>query len=91
MLVSLANIILRQARKEQNPRAYLDAFISSRFAEVSTQGGVITATSVNGKSVQLQIPAGTSARDMMTAGEMALATLEQGLPRVPRSTVALIR
>ena len=91
MLVSLANSILRQARKEQNPRAYLEEFILSRLETISTTGGVITATSVNGKSVQLQVPPGTSVSDLRAAGEMALSFLEQGIPRIPRSTLMMLR
>jgi len=91
VLVTLSNILLRQANKTENPRAYLDDLITAQFTSISAQGGLITATSVNGKSLQLQIMPGTSARDVMVAAEMALSCLEAGLRSVPRQTYTLIR
>jgi ribosome-associated translation inhibitor RaiA len=91
VVVSLANILLRQAEKTGNTRAYLDDLITAKFTDVSAQGGNIIGTTVNGKSVQLQIQAGASARDIMVAAELALSCLERGLTRVPRQTYGLLR
>ena len=91
VLVTLANILLRQANKTENPRAYLDDLITAKFTSVAAQGGAITATTVNGKSLQLQVLPGTSTRDIMIAADMALSCLERGLRGVPRQTMALIR
>jgi len=91
MLVALANILLRQARKTENPRDYLDSLITSTFTTSSSQGGVIVSTTVNGKSVTLQVPSGTGSRDLMAAANMALSCLERGLPAVPRQTQVVFR
>jgi len=91
VLVTLSNILIRQANKTENPRAYLDDLITAQYTSISAQGGLITATSVNGKSMQLQIMPGTSARDVMVAAEMALSCLERGLRCVPRQTSICIR
>ena len=91
MLVILANILLRQANKTQNARDYIDALITAKFTNASAQGGAIISTSVNGKSVSLQLQAGMSERDIMVAAEMALAALERGLTRVSTQTYAVLR
>lgn len=91
MIVQLANILLRQARKQANPRQYLDDIISSNLTTVSNQGGVITATTVNGKSLTLQALPGATIRDIMFAAELALSCVEQGLTAVPRQTYAVLR
>ncbi len=91
MLVQLANILIRQANKSQNPRAYLDDLITAKSTSTSAQGGAIVATSVNGKSLTLQALPGTTAREMMMAAEMALSFLEAGIPKVVRQTYTVIR
>jgi hypothetical protein len=91
VIVSLANILIRQAEKTDNPRAYLDDIITSKVDTISTTGGVIISATVNGKSTQLMALPGTSVRDVMLAADMALSCLERGLTRVPRQTQALIR
>lgn len=91
MIVTLANILLRQANKTENPRAYLDDLITAKLTSISAQGGVITGTTVNGKSLQLQVLPGTSTRDFMVAAELALSSLEAGLRTVSRQTYTLIR
>lgn len=91
MIVQLANILIRQANKTANARAYLDDLITSKLTATSAQGGVIISTSVNGKSVTFQAQAGTTVADFMNAAELALTALEAGLSRVPRQTYAMLR
>ena len=91
MIVQLANILIRQANKTNNPRDYLDDLITSKLTTASGQGGVITSTSVNGKSVTFQAVPGTTVADFMNAAELALQALEAGLIRVPRNTYGLLR
>lgn len=91
MLVSLANILIRQANKTQNARQYLDDIITANLTTVRNQGGVITGTTVNGKSLTLQVLPGASIRDVMMAAELALSSLEQGLKTVPRQTYTVLR
>lgn len=91
MVVTLANILLRQAEKTQNARAYLDDLITAKFTDLNSQTGQIVGTTVNGKSVQLQALPGASLADIMAAAELALSCLERGLTRVPRQTYPLFR
>lgn len=91
MVVTLANIMLRQAEKTDNPRAYLDEMITSKFTSANSQGGSIISTTVNGKSVTFQAVAGTTIADFMAAAELALSTVERGLYRVPRRTMGILR
>ncbi len=91
MIRQLANILLRQAEKTQNPRAYLDDLITSKVTTASAQGGVIISTTVNGKSVTFQAVPGTTIADFMSAALLALEALECGLNRVPSSTYGVLR
>jgi ribosome-associated translation inhibitor RaiA len=91
MVVQLANIIIRQAEKTQNARAYIDELITAKFTTVNAQNGQIVGTTVNGKTLNLQAMPGTSLADIMSAAELALSTLERGLNRVPRQTSVLFR
>ncbi len=91
MIVTLANILIRQANKTENPRAYLDDLLTAKLTAVITQGGAITGTTVNGKTLTLQLLPGASVRDVMAAAELALSSLEAGLGKVPRQTLAVIR
>jgi hypothetical protein len=91
MIVQLANILLRQAQKQQNPRQYLDDLISTQLASLAAQGGIITSTTVNGKSVTLQSLPGANLRDQMAAADLALSALESGLSIVPRQTLTVLR
>ena len=91
MLVSLANILLRQANKTQNARSYLDAIVTAQYTTIAAQGGVIISTTVNGKSVTFQALPGTTISDVMRAAELALTALEAGLLRVPRQTYGCLR
>lgn len=91
MIVMTANILLRQANKTQNARTYLDDIITAKFDTLSAQGGVITGTTVNGKSLTLQALPGVSTRDVMVAAQLALSALECGLTVVPRQTYTAIR
>lgn len=91
MIVTLARVLLRQANKTQNARAYLDDLITAKVTATSAQGGVIIATSVNGKSVTFQAQPGTTAMDFITAAELALSCLEAGLTTVPRQTYGVLR
>lgn len=91
MIVTLANVLIRQANKTASPREYLDSLITSKLTTASAQGGVIISTSVNGKSVTFQAMPGTTVADFMTAAELALTALERGLTRVPRQTYGVLR
>ena len=87
----LANVLLRQAEKTQNPRQYLDDLITSKVTTASGQGGIIVSTTVNGKSVTFQAMPGTTIADFMAAALMALQALECGLTRVPSTTYGVLR
>ena len=91
MVVTLANVLLRQAQKTQNARDYLDTLITSKWDSVDANGGQIVGTTVNGKSVQLSVPSGASIMQIMAAAELALSALECGLTRVPRQTSVNLR
>lgn len=87
----LANILLRQAEKTQNPRQYLDDLLTAKVTTASSQGGIIISTTVNGKSVTFQAIAGTTVADFMSAALLALQALECGLVRVPSTTYGVTR
>ena len=91
MLRVLANALLRQAEKTQNPRQYLDDLLTAKLTTISAQGGVIISTTVNGKSVTFQAMPGTTIADFMAASQMALEALECGLSRVPGVTWGVMR
>ena len=91
MLRILANIMLRQAEKTDNPRDYLDSLLPAKFTTASAQGGAITATTVNGKSVTFQAIPGTTLADFMAAANMALEALECGLKVVPSKISGVLR
>lgn len=91
MIRILANILLRQAEKTQNPRQYLDDLITSKVTTASAQGGVIISTTVNGKSVTFQAVPGTTIADFMVAADLALRALECGLTSVPSTTWGVMR
>ncbi len=83
--------MLRQAEKTDNPRDYLDSLLTAKFTTASSQGGSITATTVNGKSVSFQVIPGTSLADFMAAAQIALEALESGLRTVPSKTYGVLR
>lgn len=91
MIRILANALLRQAEKQQNPRQYLDDLLAAKLTTASGQGGVIISTTVNGKSVTFQAVPGTTIADFMSAALMALQALECGLSSVPSTTWAVTR
>ncbi len=91
MVRILANALLRQAEKQQNPRQYLDDILASKLTAISGQGGVIIGTTVNGKSATFQAMPGTTVADFMSAALLALQALECGLHSVPASTYAVLR
>ena len=91
MVVTLANVLLRQAEKTDNPRQYLDDIIAAKLGTLSTQNGQIVSTTVNGKSMTLQVPAGATLPQYIAAAELALSYQEAGIARVPRQTWAVAR
>jgi hypothetical protein len=91
MIRILANVLLRQAQKTSNPRAYLDELITAKVTTASSQGGVIISTTVNGKSATFQAVPGTTIADFMSASLLALEALECGLDRVPSMTYGVLR
>lgn len=91
MIRILANALLRQAQKTENPRQYLDDLLASKVTTASGQGGVIVSTTVNGKSVTFQAMPGTTIADFMAAAMIALESLEAGLSRVPGQTYGVLR
>lgn len=89
---TLANVYLRQAEKQQNPRQYLDDLMTTRLATLTAQqGGTIVSTTVNGKSVTYQTLPGAGPDSQLTALLMAVQALECGLSSVPSSTWAVLR
>ena len=91
MVRILANVLLRQAEKTENPRSYLDDIITAKVTSISAQGGVIISTTVNGKSATFQAMPGTTVADFMSAALLALQALECGLHTVPSSTYGVTR
>lgn len=91
MVVTLANIMLRQAEKTANARQYVDDLITSTFSTIGAQGGMIIGTSVNGKTMTLQALPGMTQAHYVAAAELALSSLEAGLTRVPRTSYAISR
>lgn len=91
VIVTLANVLLRQATKTLTPRTYLDDLLTAKLTAISAQGGVIISTTVNGKSATFQAMPGTTVIDFMAACELALTALEAGLTRVPRNTYGILR
>ncbi len=91
MIRILANALLRQAEKTDNPRQYLEDVLTSKVTTASGQGGVIVSTTVNGKSVTFQAAPGTTIADFMAASSMALEALEAGLTRVTGKTYGVLR
>ena len=90
--VTLANIYLRLSYGQQNPRQYLTDKLADRIATLEAQqGGVITSTTVNGKSVTYQSKTGVATDDQALAYELALKALECGLPSVPSTTWGVMR
>ena len=89
---ALANVLIRIANAESDdPQAWLIALLTSKYGEASSSNGQIVGTSVNGKSVSIQMIPGVSVADYMSAANLALAALERGLSGVPASTQALMR
>lgn len=86
MVRILANVLLRQAEKTANPRAYLDDLITTSWTSVNARNGQIIGTTVNGKTVTLQALPGARLTDIMAAADLALGCLERGLTRVPSTT-----
>jgi hypothetical protein len=91
MVQLLARIIRRQADKEQDPRAYLDALLTSKFDALSDNGGQIVSTTVNGKSTTLSIPSGASQADFLLAVGLALDAYDKGISRMGNSAQVIFR
>ncbi len=88
----LANIYLRRATVQTNPREYLDDLLTERLATLTNQqGGTIISTTVNGKSVTYQTLPGAGPDAQVTAVLMALEALECGLGRISSTTWAVMR
>lgn len=93
MVAILVNILLRQARAANaaNPRDWLIALQTSHWTTTNTQGGQITSSSVNGKSVSLTVLPGMSTAHILAATEMAIKALEMGLTHYPTAQTAKAR
>jgi hypothetical protein len=92
VVAQLANILIRQANKTDNPRAYLDNLIAGKVTLTSGgTSGAILSTTVNGKSVTYQSVPGVTVSDYMAAAELALSYLEAGFTRVHRQTLSVFR
>ncbi len=91
MIRILANVLLRQAEKTDNPRKYLDDLLTAKVTAASGLGGVIISTTVNGKSATFQAMPGTTVADFMSASLLALEALESGLGRIPSTTYGVLR
>jgi hypothetical protein len=58
---------------------WLQALITALFAKVGTQGeSHLISTSMNGKSIQFQVPSGMTRTDVMMAAQTALEWLASG-------------
>ena len=85
---SLVDVLLRKAAYEvtnsnTNAQTYLQTLVVGQFDTIQAQGGAqIVAVAVNGKSTQLQIPAGGwTQTDIASGAEYALQLLEGGWTR----------
>ena len=88
---TLANILLRLSEGQTNQRQYLLDILSAKFSDINTQNGQIVATTVNGKSMTLQVSPGTGLADIAEAANLALSFLEKGINQVPGSAYAVVR
>lgn len=90
---TLVQILIRQANTNapSDPTGWLETLQSTKWSTVNTQSGQIIGTSVNGKSVSLQVLPGFSLADVLTATEIALQTLETGLTSPPTEYQGLSR
>ncbi len=91
MVVTYANVILRRAQKTLNARKYIEDLIVSLSDDMAGIGGQIIGTTVNGKSTTVNRTGELSLVQQLAAAELALATLQQGLSSVPRSTWNVVR
>lgn len=89
----LVQILLRRAREnnESDPRQWLLDLQATKWSSVNTQNGQIIGTSVNGKSVSLQVLPGISLAELLMGTELALQQLESGATRVHTASVAVLR
>jgi hypothetical protein len=78
--VTLAQILIRQGEKQTGGvRPWLDDLITTKWTDINAQNGQIIGTSVNGKSMTLAAPKGTSLGDIAEAAHYALSCLERGI------------
>lgn len=76
----LVKILLRQAliNNPSNPLQWLEDLQTTKWTSVSAQNGQIIGSSVNGKSVTLQMIPGTNITDIVQATEVAMQFIEAG-------------
>jgi len=86
----IVSVLLRQARRNNasQPEKWLEDLQATKWTSVSAQNGQIIGTSVNGKSVSIQVLPGTSIADLMINTELALQILEAGGSAPSNSTRA---
>jgi hypothetical protein len=89
----LVKILIRQARRNNsgNPVLWLEDLQAAKWTDLNTQNGQITGTSVNGKSVNLQVLPGVSLADVMGATELAIETINAGLDAYPSTSAVRFR
>lgn len=92
MLRLLVSVLLRQAKNNSpgDPVSWLETLQTSKWTDVNAQNGQITGTSVNGKTVSIATLPGCSIADLLMATEIALQTLERGLPGPVSRTQAVL-
>jgi len=71
--------LIRRAKKEADPEAFLEALATAQFNVISTDGGkLLESSSVDGASFKWSIPSGLSTVEIIEAAELALLNLEYG-------------
>lgn len=81
MLRILVAILIRQANASSPgaPATWLASLQSTKWDAANAQNGQVTGTMVNGKSVTITAAGAFSLADLLTATELALQIIEQGL------------
>jgi len=77
-------VLIRQATAQSDGTvagqiAWLTALQASQFSMIQNGQASLLSTTINGKSVSFNVPAGMTQTDMVATIELALETLEAGL------------
>lgn len=75
--VTIVKAIMRIAKKQADPEAWLEAIIEGRFTSAIDEGGkTLVSTNVDGQSFQWGIPKGLSEVELIELAERALQHIE---------------